>query len=407
MIIVPTVNIAEEFYNKLGHMNRELSMRLCVNDNAFREFHKAVHAGVNVIITTYNTASKCLGDLIEEYYMSKQRLDYFLVIDEAHMLLQHIGLIEITKEFDKVALISATANDIKHFACFRDYIIVNPHIDERYNRNIYVNKLISDADGQRAAIVDLIDKNRMNYDKVLVKIEDKKECKRLKNCLKDRYKVALYTGDSKEVKLNEDGIFEEDVDVVISTSSIQNGQSIKENVLSIFVQTYIDTTSSVEQFLGRNRNRDSDVYVYVRYGKHMNKRKYATPNNRYERRLNLLRDSAWNEMSKTNWDDLLCRFGRVRFSKSNDTTSTETNDHVCDSGTKDCTAITNETSVNEQPCPRQVNESVNEASESKFEEPNINIEFPTKRYLYDYYGIDINTIPDGYEIKMRWIDCIN
>ncbi|KAK8898244.1 hypothetical protein M9Y10_000522 [Tritrichomonas musculus] len=254
----------------------------------------------------------------------------------------------------------------------------------------------------------------MNYDKVLVKIEDKKECKRLKNCLKDRYKVALYTGDSKEVKLNEDGIFEEDVDVVISTSSIQNGQSIKENVLSIFVQTYIDTTSSVEQFPGRNRNRDSDVYVYVRYGKHMNKRKYATPNNRYERRLNLLRDSAWNEMSKTNWDDLLCRFGRVRFSKSNDTTSTETNeeeedtfsetnDHVCDSGTKDCTAITNETSVNEQPCPRQVNESVNEASESKFEEPNINIEFPTKRYLYDYYGIDINTIPDGYEIKMRYV----
>ena len=71
MIIIPTVNIAEEFYIKLGNMNRELRMRLCVNDNAFREFHKAVHAGVNVIITTYNTASKCLGDLIEEYYMSK------------------------------------------------------------------------------------------------------------------------------------------------------------------------------------------------------------------------------------------------------------------------------------------------------------------------------------------------
>ena len=63
--------------------------------------------------------------------MKEQRLDYFLVIDEAHMLLQHIGLIEITKEFGRVALISATADDIKHFACFRDYIIVNPHIDER------------------------------------------------------------------------------------------------------------------------------------------------------------------------------------------------------------------------------------------------------------------------------------
>ena len=151
------------------------------------------------------------------------------------MLLQHIGLIEITKEFDKVALISATADDIKHFACFKDYIIVNPYIKEKYNRNIYVNKLMTDADEQRDAIVNLIDRKRMYYDKILVKIEDKKECKKLRELLKDKYKVALYTGDDKEVKLNEDGLFETDVDVIISTSSIQNGQSIKENILSIGV----------------------------------------------------------------------------------------------------------------------------------------------------------------------------
>ena len=90
-----------------------------------------------------------MADLIEEYYMNKQRLDYFLVIDEAHLLLQHISLIEITKEFDKVALISATADDIKHFVCFRDYIIVNPFINEKYNQNIYINKLISNVDEKR------------------------------------------------------------------------------------------------------------------------------------------------------------------------------------------------------------------------------------------------------------------
>ncbi len=104
MVIVPTLNIAEEFYTKIN----DKSIRLCVNDNAFKEFRKAIHNELNVIITTDNTASKCLGDLIEEYYMKEQRLDYFLVIDKAHLLLQHIGLIEITKEFDRVALISAT-----------------------------------------------------------------------------------------------------------------------------------------------------------------------------------------------------------------------------------------------------------------------------------------------------------
>lgn len=60
----------------------------------------------------------------------------------------------------------------------------------------------------------------------------------LKNCLNDRYKVALYTGDNKEIKLNEDGLFDENVVVIISTSSIKNGQSINENILSIFVQMY-------------------------------------------------------------------------------------------------------------------------------------------------------------------------
>lgn len=42
----------------------------------------------------------------------------------------------------------------------------------------------------------------MYSNKILVKIEDKKEYKILRDCLKDRYKVASYTGDDKEVKLN-------------------------------------------------------------------------------------------------------------------------------------------------------------------------------------------------------------
>ena len=34
---------------------------------------------------------------------------------------------------------------------------------------------------------------------------------------------------------------------------------------------------------------------------------------------------------------------------------------------------------------------------------NTNKEFSTKRELYDYYGIDMKSIPDGYEIKMRYV----
>ena len=81
----------------------------------------------------------------------------------------------------------------------KDYKTINTLLLRNLRRYQFVKKLISNADEQHASIVDLIDKNRMNYDKVLVKIEDKKECKRMKNCLNNLYKVALYSGDSKEV----------------------------------------------------------------------------------------------------------------------------------------------------------------------------------------------------------------
>lgn len=91
-------------------------------------------------MTTRNTVSKCVGDFIEEYYMKEKQLVFFLVIDKANMLLQLISLFEIIKEFDKVALLSATANDIKHFDYFRDPIIVNTCAIEKYNRNINITR---------------------------------------------------------------------------------------------------------------------------------------------------------------------------------------------------------------------------------------------------------------------------
>ncbi len=112
---------------------------------------------------------------------------------------------------------------------------------------------MTNADEQQTKMVNLIDRKRMNYEKILVKIKDTKDFQTLKELSKNKCKVSLNTGDDKEVKLNEDGFFYADVDAIISTSSIQNRQSIKENVLSIFIQT--DTASGVKQFLCRNQNK--------------------------------------------------------------------------------------------------------------------------------------------------------
>lgn len=59
MVIIQTVNIDKEFYNKLRNMNVK-SIRLGVNDNMFKESHKVENNGNNIIITTYSTVSKCV-----------------------------------------------------------------------------------------------------------------------------------------------------------------------------------------------------------------------------------------------------------------------------------------------------------------------------------------------------------
>ena len=45
------MNIAEEFYAKL---NKELNIRLCVNNNAFSEFGEVVYARVKYLGDLYN-----------------------------------------------------------------------------------------------------------------------------------------------------------------------------------------------------------------------------------------------------------------------------------------------------------------------------------------------------------------
>lgn len=103
-----------------------------------------------------------------------------------------ICLKSITNKINDSSLISGTADDTKLFACFKDCIIVNLYIiKEKHDRYIYVNKLMINADKKHATIVNLIDRKRIYYDKILIKIKDKKECKTLRDCLKDQYKVAL------------------------------------------------------------------------------------------------------------------------------------------------------------------------------------------------------------------------
>ena len=252
-----------EFYSKLyvainnNHSkNIDEMIKVCVKEGAFKEFRSAIIKYIPVVITTYSTASKCLGGIIEYFYHHNINFNnhYTLLIDEAHLLLEHISLIEICREFDRVGLITATAFDISCLFVFEDYVKLNPLSTIKYNRTIYLNRLKNKMEEQREVIAKQVLDEIKNYDKILVKIEDKNECEKIKESINNELNKALYNSEKKEVEISSEGKFvnPEDVDIIIATSCIQAGQSLKEKLLSIFIQTPLDTVSSVEQFVGRN-----------------------------------------------------------------------------------------------------------------------------------------------------------
>lgn len=93
IIVVPTTNIANDFYNAFDY--KEDSIKLCINDGAFKDILLVFDNNVRVIITTYHTASRCLGSIIEFTHGALLN-KYRLFIDEAHLLLMHPALIEMT-----------------------------------------------------------------------------------------------------------------------------------------------------------------------------------------------------------------------------------------------------------------------------------------------------------------------
>ena len=66
-----------EFHSKLyvalnnNHpKNIDNMIKVCVKDGVFKEFKQAITSFVPVVITTFSTASKCLGGIIEYFFIT-------------------------------------------------------------------------------------------------------------------------------------------------------------------------------------------------------------------------------------------------------------------------------------------------------------------------------------------------
>lgn len=377
ILIVPTVNIALEFYSKMMPQMNQKQIQCCVQDEAFKSFKNSIKKGISVIITTYHTAKTCLGTILEQSFHKQWNIEsrYTLLIDEGHLLLEYIPIIEFCREFSNVGIISATTSDIDCLSVFKDFIRIKPDCSIKYDRDIFIHKLHNEMSEQRRIIAQQVIELSKSFDKVLIKIENIDECKLLKDEIDNQFKSALYNGKNKEVQISDEGKFvnPSEVDIVIATSCIQAGQSLKENMVSIFIQTRLDTVSSVIQFLGRNRLPHSVSHLYLRLNS--SKFSFKQEGDRYKTRRNQLQSSAWFTTYATSWQKLLSSMGSI----------------ILD--------VEVESMIKEEAENTQSEYDI----DSNIIEKDLGKEFTKKSLLYKHFNIkSLKYIPKYYEIKEHW-----
>ena len=391
IVIVPTINIAEQFASNWDIRIETPSRRFerkqfqpCVSEGAFKAFKDKLKMPIDIdplIITTYSTATKCLGSMVEYFFrhsMQDKIDECFLIIDEAHLLLQNTSLIETIRDFRNVGLLSATPDDIIHFKVFSEYQYIKPKSSITYDRTLYIHGIKvrnEEILEQVSSKVEAILNTEQSQPICLVKVEDKVFCNKLKDRLKDRYKVYLYNSDTREVIIDDNGKFKtndgdnENIQIVISTSCIQAGQSIKEeNLISLFVQTPIDIVSNVQQFIGRNRCPSSQTHLYLRIGTNATTDKisirFEHGNNRYKTKFNKLKAYAWYYTTIDDWKSKLKDYGKI----------------ICDE------------SISRLSIPVKIN-----YDDGK--------EYTSKKALYKHYNIKaLNHIPVGYTLSQKWVN---
>ncbi len=73
---------------------------------------------------------------------------------------------------------TATANDISCLSVFDEYDKINPLADVKHHRTIYSYKWMSREFSAKQVLQEI-----KNCDKILIKIEDKNECEKIKECI--------------------------------------------------------------------------------------------------------------------------------------------------------------------------------------------------------------------------------
>ena len=181
-------------------------------------------------------------------------------IDEAHLTIEYIKMIstkELIKDisrghFRKITLMTATPLGLDYL--FEDLQIVDPLISLKYKRHIDLFKIEKSSIKYRLGC--LLDLHR-EKGKLVVLLNDKTAINELANELRARsINVKIFNSEIKEIKIKDEK-FTEDYDIILCTSSLTTGVSLREDFYSVYFMMHHDTINTIPQFFSRNRNKNS------------------------------------------------------------------------------------------------------------------------------------------------------
>lgn len=181
---------------------------------------------------------------------------YPIYIDECHSIIEYHSLMNTeelaqdirNKKFKKIIGLTATSFGLHKLLGLKE---IKPNVIPISKKNIELSWI---KDYSLSSLVGNICRLYSEHGKLIVLYNNTKVIEQLSNELTVRnFNVKIYHSKIKTINVIDEH-FDQDFDILLCTSALATGVSIKENYYSVYIHRIIDSVNIVGQFFSRNRN---------------------------------------------------------------------------------------------------------------------------------------------------------
>ena len=181
---------------------------------------------------------------------------YPIYIDECHSIIEYHSLMDTeelaqdirNKKFKKIVGLTATSFGLHKLLGLKE---IKPKIIPISKKNIELSWI---KDYSLSCLVGNIYQLYLEHKKIVVLYNNTKVLEQISNELIARgLNVKIYHSKFKNINIVNE-YFDQEFDILLCTSALATGVSIKNNYYSIYIHRIIDSMNIVPQFFSRNRN---------------------------------------------------------------------------------------------------------------------------------------------------------